>query len=549
MPRSFDCRSVRGSLNWIVCACVCMFVIPSAFAQNISCSSSAAAGASPSKFSGVPCATTDSGQFSNTQTFIVSDEGGTFPATFTYGFSNSTQAASSLKQMQASASASATNSPAFYEYTDADGNGAQFNNPIIDRAQPQSVAGWSDNFTPGGPFPVGRLLQFRATLVMTGTPTSSECVTGQNDSSIFVILEASQGNTIIINTLNSEGGPGLGYQAGACRGLLFSVTSGVITAEAGFPFNLATQLSVAADTFAGYPPPPINVPFVQNGTAGVAKATVSFFLDPITAGATYTDSSGAVNSFLTPPSTVTVPDVAGESQSAATSAIVSTGLIVGNITSQSSNSTKVGDVISQSPSAGASVTDGSAVDLVISSGPPPVTVPNVVGQTRTLATTALTGVGLVLGTVTTSSSSTVSSGEVISESPTAGTSVSAGAAVNLVVSSGPAVPPAITVVMDGSPVVTNGPQGWSVTVTVQNTGNVTAQTVQELSATLNGIAQTGVVSPITELPAGATASLVLTFPASAGAAGARVRLAVSGSYSATSLSGNWGANVRALSLP
>ena len=528
-----------------------MFCVPSAFAQNIfiSCASKAQAGAGSNQSGGVPCASSDSGQFSNMQTFIVNDETGSFPATFTYGFSNSTQASASLHQLQASASASATNSPAFYEYTDGDGNGAQFNNPVVDRAQPGSEAVWNNSFTPGGPFPRGQLLQFRATLVVTGSPTSGECVTDQNDADIIVNLFASQGNSFIINTFNAEGGQGLGYQNDACRGLLFNVTSGVITAEAGFPFNLATQLSVGASTYAGYPPPPMNVPFVQNGTAGVANATVSFFLDPITPGATYTDLTGAVNSFLTPPSTITVPDVVGESQSAATSVIVSTGLIVGNITSQPSNSTIVGHVISQSPSAGASVADGSTVNLAISSGPPPVTVPNVVGQTQTLATTAITAAGLVLGTVATSSSNTVNSGEVISESPGAGTSVSGGAAVNLVVSSGPAAPAAIAVVMDGLPVVTSGPQGWSVTVTLQNTGNVTAQTVQELSATLNGIAQTGVVAPITELPAGATASLVATFPASAGAAGARVRFAVSGSYSATSLNGNWGANVRALSLP
>ena len=65
-------------------------------------------------------------------------------------------------------------------------------------------------------------------------------------------------------------------------------------------------------------------------------------------------------------------------------------------------------------------------------------VPNVVGLTQAAATTAITGAGLVVGTVTTPASGTVAAGNVISESPAAGTSVSAGSAVNLVVSSGPA---------------------------------------------------------------------------------------------------------------
>ena len=66
-----------------------------------------------------------------------------------------------------------------------------------------------------------------------------------------------------------------------------------------------------------------------------------------------------------------------------------------------------------------------------------VAVPNVVGQTQAAASTAITSAGLVLGTVTTQSSSTVPSGSVISESPIAGTPVNAGSAINLVVSSGP----------------------------------------------------------------------------------------------------------------
>ena len=50
------------------------------------------------------------------------------------------------------------------------------------------------------------------------------------------------------------------------------------------------------------------------------------------------------------------------------------------------------------------------VDVVFSgngSPPPPVSVPNVVGLTQTAATTAITGAGLVVGTVTTAPSSTV----------------------------------------------------------------------------------------------------------------------------------------------
>jgi len=93
-----------------------------------------------------------------------------------------------------------------------------------------------------------------------------------------------------------------------------------------------------------------------------------------------------------------------------------------------------GSVISESPVAGTSVSTGSAVNLVVSSGPASVSVPNVVGDTQAAATTAITGAGLVVGTVTTASSTTVPPGDVISENPAAGTAVSVGSAVNLVMS-------------------------------------------------------------------------------------------------------------------
>ncbi len=67
-----------------------------------------------------------------------------------------------------------------------------------------------------------------------------------------------------------------------------------------------------------------------------------------------------------------------------------------------------------------------------------VTVPNVVGQTQSAATTDITSANLVVGTVTVQSSNTVPAGVVIAENPAAGAQVNAGSAVNLTVSSGPA---------------------------------------------------------------------------------------------------------------
>ncbi|HMG86783.1 MAG TPA: choice-of-anchor D domain-containing protein [Terracidiphilus sp.] len=64
------------------------------------------------------------------------------------------------------------------------------------------------------------------------------------------------------------------------------------------------------------------------------------------------------------------------------------------------------------------------------------TVPNVVSLTQDVATTSITAASLVLGTVSTASSSTIPLGRVISQNPAATTIVNLGTAVNLVISSG-----------------------------------------------------------------------------------------------------------------
>ena len=150
----------------------------------------------------------------------------------------------------------------------------------------------------------------------------------------------------------------------------------------------------------------------------------------------------AVNSgrFIGPRSdSIAVPNVVGQAQAAASSAVVAAGLVVGTVTQQASASVPSGNVISQNPAAGASVAAGSAVNLVVSTGPAPVTVPNVVGQTQAAASAAITAAGLTVGAVTTQVSASVPAGNVISQNPAAGASVAGGTVVSLVVSSGPAL--------------------------------------------------------------------------------------------------------------
>src|SRR4029079_16978687 len=97
-----------------------------------------------------------------------------------------------------------------------------------------------------------------------------------------------------------------------------------------------------------------------------------------------------------------------------------------------------GSVISQNPVAGTSVAPGSAVALVISSGPATATVPNVVNLAQAAASSAITGAGLAVGTITSANSVTVPAGSVISQNPVGGTVVAQGSAGALVISLGAA---------------------------------------------------------------------------------------------------------------
>ena len=73
----------------------------------------------------------------------------------------------------------------------------------------------------------------------------------------------------------------------------------------------------------------------------------------------------------------------------------------------------------------------------VSGGVPRVIVPDVTGMSAAAAAAKLNGDGLIVGTSTSQASDTVPIGEVISETPAAGTQVDKGSSVNLIVSSGP----------------------------------------------------------------------------------------------------------------
>jgi RHS repeat-associated protein len=72
---------------------------------------------------------------------------------------------------------------------------------------------------------------------------------------------------------------------------------------------------------------------------------------------------------------VTIPDVTGQTQAAATTALTAANLTLGTVTEENSDTVPAGNVISQVPAAGTQAAPGTAVNFVISSGPAGGTLP------------------------------------------------------------------------------------------------------------------------------------------------------------------------------
>jgi len=135
---------------------------------------------------------------------------------------------------------------------------------------------------------------------------------------------------------------------------------------------------------------------------------------------------------------LTLPGVAGQTQSAAAQALRSDGLTVS--VHQGFNPTvPAGQAIGTEPGSGSRVRKDSSVVLDISQGPDRPPVPDVVGKPLAQAKQAITAAGLAVGAVSRQPSN-VAQGDVISTDPKAGTKEQPNTVVDLAVSTG--VPPA-----------------------------------------------------------------------------------------------------------
>ena len=134
-----------------------------------------------------------------------------------------------------------------------------------------------------------------------------------------------------------------------------------------------------------------------------------------------------------------VPDLVGMTQVAANAALADVTLGAGTVGSEYSLSVDAGMVISQATAQGTTVSTGTNIDYVVSLGA--IDAPDVVGLTASAADTAITGLGLVVGTVDSAYDDDVTVDQVSGQDPAAGMDLLPGAAIDYTLSLGrPSVP-------------------------------------------------------------------------------------------------------------
>ncbi len=132
---------------------------------------------------------------------------------------------------------------------------------------------------------------------------------------------------------------------------------------------------------------------------------------------------------------VAVPNVSGQSESAAQKALEDANLVVDS-ESKYDDTIEAGKVISTDPAAGTEVEEGTHVKMYVSMGVEKVEVPKLTGLTSEEAQAALAAVGLIGGNVTEEYSEEYEAGYVISQGKNAGSKLEKGSAVDYVVSKG-----------------------------------------------------------------------------------------------------------------
>ncbi len=127
-----------------------------------------------------------------------------------------------------------------------------------------------------------------------------------------------------------------------------------------------------------------------------------------------------------------VPNLVGMDLTNAENTLIAADMTLGPV-SEEPNDAPQGQVVAQSPAAGAAAPAGTAVSVVVSTGPASVPVPSVVNLTRGDAEGQITNAGFVVSTQEAAVSDPGQDGIVISQNPASGSSKPKGSTVTIVV--------------------------------------------------------------------------------------------------------------------
>jgi beta-lactam-binding protein with PASTA domain/tRNA A-37 threonylcarbamoyl transferase component Bud32 len=170
----------------------------------------------------------------------------------------------------------------------------------------------------------------------------------------------------------------------------------------------------------------------------IAAIVAAVVLIALVIGGLVVLNSGGDDTPTAPPpaAQVAVPDLAGQTQEAATAALTTQQLKAGPVTTEASPTVVKGAVIRTDPVAGSQVAPDSAVSLVVSTGPAIVGIPDVAGQQASAARDRLKAAGFTGDVSTDQVDNLAPEGTVVESDPPAGTQAAPDDDIRLKISTG-----------------------------------------------------------------------------------------------------------------
>ncbi|MGH3510474.1 MAG: Stk1 family PASTA domain-containing Ser/Thr kinase, partial [Nocardioidaceae bacterium] len=210
------------------------------------------------------------------------------------------------------------------------------------------------------------------------------------------------------------------------------VTAPAVPVDAGAPFVPTDDASSTTTFFGGRAdddegPPPKRWPLVVLALAVIALIAGALIFGP--------------RLFNPPANTIAVPSVHGMTETKAAATLTHAGLTLGRVDRRASPTVPRGQIIDQTPEPLDQAEPGSAVDVVVSTGPPNVVVPSVIGQDKAIAKQTLLDKGLKVRLIKRASDQ--KAGTVIATNPDPAVRVTKGSLVKVFFAAGPKKVPSV----------------------------------------------------------------------------------------------------------